>query len=526
MWERYYRRTRLCARTLAKYFSATIACLAILVVGTKAAEVSLGDLLARYERAMTDPQAGKLTRFELAGTLVGAGSEGTFHVWHDGDAERLDQNLGLRRERKIRTGERFFFIDESGYAREYHGVLLRHSRTEALIDSGELAATPRCCRFLGSAHIGKRAAYKLAVTAEGGDTEFLYLDAQTALPLRLAYDADDGQTTIDLSDWRTVNGRRFAFRNVASDGNHAYDLTQITYSAIVDAPIDAALFVVPRSRGIEMNGVQHVALSEHDGHFFVPVEIGGRTYRFLIDSGAQGILLDRHVAETLKLHEEGTFEASGAQRTGGLRLAKLGALHIGGATIRNSIVATLDLGASTHGAFRIDGILGYPFFASAVVRIDFAGKLMSFGPPGSLASEGDYIDVDLDRGLSEAMLSVDGVRAPFMIDTGNAADVLLYGPFVASHPGIVPTTLADMRSYGLGGSTDSYRSLLRELVLGTTTLRNVDVGVMLATQGAFADRFDAGNIGLGVLRDFIVTFDYPNEALYIEKSGNTSAMER
>jgi len=475
---------------------------------------------------MSDPQTGRLTRFEMAGTLVGAGSAGSFHIWHDGNNERLDQNLGLRRERKIRTGERFFFVDESGFAREYHGVLLRHSRTEALIDSGELAATAHCCKFLGSAHIAGRAAYELAVTAEGGDTEFLYLDAQTALPLRLAYDEDDGQTTIDLSDWRTVNGRRFAFRNVASDGNHAFDLTQIIASVVVDAPIDDALFIVPPSRSIEMHGIEHVALIEHDGHFFVPVEIGGRTYRFLLDSGAQGILLDRHVAGTLNLHEEGTFEASGAQRTGGLRLAKLAVLRIGGATIRDSIVATLDLGASSHGAFRIDGILGYPFFASAVVRVDFAGKMLSFGPPGSLASEGDYIDVDLDRGLSEAMLSADGVRAPFMIDTGNAADVLLYGPFVASHPGIVPTTLADMRSYGLGGSTDSYRSLLRELVLGTTTLRDVDVGVMLATQGAFADRFDAGNIGLGVLRKFIVTFDYPNEALFFEKSGNTSAMER
>jgi hypothetical protein len=113
-----------------------------------------------------------------------------------------------------------------------------------------------------------------------------------------------------------------------------------------------------------------------------------------------------------------------------------------------------------------------------------------------------------------------------MIDTGNAADVLLYRPFVAAHPDIVPRTLADMRSYGLGGSADSYRSLLRELVLGTTVLRDVNVGVMLATQGAFADRFDAGNIGLGVLRNFIVTFDYPDEALYLEKSGNTSAMRR
>jgi len=163
---------------------------------------------------------------------------------------------------------------------------------------------------------------------------------------------------------------------------------------------------------MDMPGVQSVALMEHDGHFFVPVRIGLKTYRFLLDSGAQGILLDRHITRALNLREEGTLEASGAQRTGGLRLAKLDALRIGEATLRDQVVATLDLGASSLGAFRIDGILGYPFFASAVVRVDFARKKLFFGPPGSLASAGDYLDVDLDRGLSEAMVSVDGLRVP------------------------------------------------------------------------------------------------------------------
>jgi len=136
---------------------------------------------------------------KIAGSIAGGGSRGSFHVWHDGDNERLEQNLGLRREIKMRIGDRFFFADESGDVREYHGVLLRHARTEALIDSGELSGTPDCCRLVGTARMAGRAAYELSVEAEGGDIEFLYLDAETALPLRLAYDEDDGQTTIDLS---------------------------------------------------------------------------------------------------------------------------------------------------------------------------------------------------------------------------------------------------------------------------------------------------------------------------------------
>jgi hypothetical protein len=39
----------------------------------------------------------------------------------------------------------------------------------------------------------------------------------------------------------------------------------------------------------------------------------------------------------------------------------------------------------------------------------------------------------------------------------------------------------------------------------------------MAEKGAFADRVDAGNVGLGILKNFIVTFDLSNGALYLQK---------
>jgi hypothetical protein len=475
------------------------------------------NILLRYEHAMRDPAGEKVEHFEIRGTLVGGGMRGSFRIMHSNDKERVDQRLGLRKESQFHLGSRYFFVDESGSVREYHGVLLRRARTEDFVESGNLADVPGCCRLLGRIQVSGRSAYEIAVMANGGDIELLYLDAETALPLRVSYEEDDGRRTIDFSDWRLVGGRRFAFRTVSSDGRHAYDVTQMTTSIRTEGAIDESFFVVPQSRWFVADGVQHVVLTEREGHFFVPLRIAGGTYMFLLDSGAQGILLDRHVVRALGLREEGSLEVSGAQRSGGLRSAHVGELRIGGAALRDMVVSTIDLGASTQGAFRIDGILGYPFFASGIVRIDFAHGTMDFGPPGSLTTQGDYVNVDLDRGLGEATLMAAGIRAPFVIDTGNADDLLLYHSFVDRYPGIVPTTLSSMRSYGLGGSTDSYRSLLPELTIGTTTLSDVRVSVMLATQGAFADRVDVGNVGLNILRKFIVTFDYPEEALYFEK---------
>ena len=42
--------------------------------------------------------------------------------------------------------------------------------------------------------------------------------------------------------------------------------------------------------------------------------------------------------------------------------------------------------------------------------------------------------------------------------------------------------------------------------------------VVMAKNGAFADRIDAGNVGLGVLRKFVVTFDFAGHALYLARA--------
>ncbi len=64
---------------------------------------------------------------------------------------------------------------------------------------------------------------------------------------------------------------------------------------------------------------------------------------------------------------------------------------------------------------------------------------------------------------------------------------------------------------------DSYRTALDRLDIGGIALFHTEVDVMQATSGAFADRFDAGNIGLGVLKNFVVTFDDSAGALYVER---------
>ncbi len=480
--------------------------------------VTLAGVLAQYANAIDDPGAGRPARFEASGTFRGGGLDGSFHTWRDGDREREDQELGPRRERVLRIGARAWVQDSDGNVRELRGSLLRRARTQEFIDSGAFVHAPERCALRGPVRVGDRNAWAVEVSAPGGESETLSLDAETGLPLRIAYDDYDGSETLDLSDWRSVGGHRFPFRTVASDGEHAFDTVAEVEEIVLDEPIDAAAFNPFPRRAIEAAGMQTVALTERDGHLYAPVRIGGATYAFLVDSGAQNIVLDSRLARALSLNEEGDFEASGTARTGGLHVARLAELSIGEARLRDLVVSTLDLSGSTGGAFRIDGILGYPFFAASLVRLDAARRTMSFSAPGSVVPSGTRIALELDRSLPEARLRVNGrIDGMFVIDTGNAADVLLYRPFVDAHPGLVPVTSSGRRSWGIGGATSGYATLLDRLDLNGIALPSVHAEVMLATRGAFADRLDAGNVGLDVLRQFVVTFDYASSAVYFER---------
>ena len=481
---------------------------------------SLATLLRNYERAANDPAATELNELTISGTIESGGLKGTFMTWRESGRERTDEHLSPRDERTLRLGDRFWYRDPDGNVRELTGSLARRARTEYLIDSGDFARRPDRCILRGRSVVHDRPAYIVDVAAEGGETETLYIDARTWLPARIAYDEDDGRATIDLSDWRSVAGHRFPYLSVESDGDHLFDTIRTTLAVDAPAAIDPATFAVPAGRTIEMSAPETVKLAYHDGHLYAPVSIAGQTFDFLIDTGAQSVLLDRRVAAKLGLAGAGAFEASGASRTAGLQFTVLPELRIGTRGKLSGLVATtLDLAASSGGVLHADGILGYPFFAAANVRLDIAGREMTFGPPGSVTTQGTPLPLDLDRGLAEVVLRLNAdVAAPFVIDTGNSADLLLYKPFVNGHRGIVPFSSIRHDSYGIGGAASSYRTVLDRIDFGAISVYHVDTDAMLAGGGAFADRFDAGNIGLGVLKNFILTFDYAHAALTVERS--------
>ncbi len=460
-----------------------------------------------------------LKSFESSGTVTGAGLSGEFHSWRAGANEREDERLGPRSETTLRLDKRLYLRTADGNVRELTGFLRRRALTADFVDSGDFVAAPERSTFLGYGSLAGVRAWRLEVRAEGGEPETLWIDTQTGLPLRVEYLDGDGPTTIDFSDWHEVGGHRFPFKMVTSDGERQFDVEQQTTALDVDKPVSADVFAPLHGRTIHADTVQTVPLVERNAHLACAVAIGAKTYEFLLDTGAQSVLLDSRVAREAGLAELGAFEVRGASRTGGLHVLRLPRIDIGSAHLDDLVASSIDLRGSLGGSSQLDGILGMPFFASALVEIDFARHAMRFGVPGSFVPRGVRVALDGDRGLVEAVFRLDGaIDAPFIVDTGNSGELLLYRPFIAAHPGIVPFSRSNVSNYGIGGAAPTYRSSLDELLLGDVPLYHQVTDVVTAEKGAFADRIDAGNVGLGILRNFIVTFDLADGALYLEKS--------
>jgi predicted aspartyl protease len=475
-------------------------------------DVPVARILAAYDRAT---HADEVKTFASEGTLAGEGLTGTFRTVRDGTNAREDDVLGPRHETTLRLGDRLFVRNSNGNVRELRGFLRRRALTEDLLDTGGFVKHPELTRFAGWAAFRGSRVWRLEVRAAGGEPETLWIDSVTGLPRRLEYLDGDASSFVEYGDWRDVRGRKIPFRTVITDGDHRFDTVQQTMSVTIDEPVDPVEFAPLQPRLLATDHVHTMPLTERDGHVGVTVRCAGRDWFFLLDTGAQSILVDTAVLKAAGIVGQGAMEVRGATRSGGLRVATLPLLEIDGAALKDVVVSSLDIASSVGGALHIDGILGYPFFASSVVEMDFGKHVLRFGPPGSFEPQGARVGLDVDRELAEATFRANDVAAPFIVDTGSSSELLLYRPFVDAHPGLVPHSSAASFNYGIGGANATYRTTLDALDLGGFAMYHRAVDVVLARNGAFADRVDAGNVGLGVLRNFVATFDIGNAALYL-----------
>ncbi len=245
---------------------------------------------------------------------------------------------------------------------------------------------------------------------------------------------------------------------------------------------------------------------------------------FLLDSGASGIVLYKSIADRLNLTSLAATGYTGVN--GGFvaaREVKIDSLMIGDNVLHDVIVQT-----SGQPLTDLDGIIGYDFFAQAIVDVDLVKKTMAVYDPAKT-------DVHVEKGAVAFPVNLSsrtpqmpvrfsgGATAHPIFDSGDDFFVLLSddmrnsGKIVALAQKLIGDIDLRIVFGGVDGSAEGSAPCVR--------LNRVDVGpygyenvpVCFGNPAVFGK--DGGLVGFDFLRHFNWTFDYPEGKLVLTPNG-------
>ena len=335
--------------------------------------------------------------------------------------------------------------------------------------------------------------------------------------------ADRDVTT--YSDYREVAGLVLPFRveELVNDSRNVL-MTRTASFIEVDRDPPAGIFDNPPAveTGLEFpNGKDTVSLDFRfeNGSIYLPVSINGRLDNFVFDTGMTDTIDARRAkALGLKVVNSGVAYGGGTEAAPA-GFAKVDRLEIGGLKLENQILDTTILPGTK--SVPVDGGIGYQLAKRCVIAIDFGAKRITLTKPESFRPPPDAIRLPL-RFASQSEIvvegTVDGFAGDFQLDTGDGGSLHIGRPF-AERTGLLQKYAGGKKSIaqGVGGKAGVVAFTPSEFALGGLTPAVQPSAIFLSKTGGGAEQEIAGIVGIEILLQYKVTFDYPHNAVYFEK---------
>jgi hypothetical protein len=246
----------------------------------------------------------------------------------------------------------------------------------------------------------------------------------------------------------------------------------------------------------------------------VDAQVNGRAVRALLDSAAEMTVIDRGFARDLKLGVGMTVAGQGSGASSfDADLINGVQLRVFGISLANQSVAVVDLGDVGRRLLgrKLDVILGREIFDAARLRIDIEGRQIRV-LAADTAPRGVQLPLTSEHGVETLPVRVENVgpvQATF--DLGNGSDVLV-GEALARRLQLLTDgrAVTTGRGGGLGGETVRQRFALYSLEVAGE--RFTDVPAAIDAHSSASDL----NIGVAILRHFVITTDFAKHALWLE----------
>jgi Periplasmic protease len=368
----------------------------------------------------------------------------------------------------------------------------------------------------------------LVVTPKGGkpfeawfDTGTHYLakviekqGAQTVTTTLMNYGPEDGiklphkmqiDSGVGAQYIQTITVKKVTFLGAQPDSTFAMPKTVVTdFSIAGGAPSTT------------------IPVSIVNNHIYGDAKVNGKgPFTVIFDTGGHNILTPS-LAKQLGLKVEGKLPGGGAGEAvmeGGF--ANGVDFTVGNATVKNqlAIVMPLDKLGDIEG-IPMPGMVGYETFRRFVTRVDYGASTLTLIDPAKFDPKdaGTPVKFVFNDHIPEVMGTIEGIPAKFDIDTGARSELTITKPFAEtnklreSHPKGVDA----VDGWGVGGPSTGYVTRIKDMTIGDVKIGPVVGALANQDKGAFAGADYSANVGGGVLKRFIVTFDYNNRVMYLK----------
>jgi hypothetical protein len=368
----------------------------------------------------------------------------------------------------------------------------------------------------------------LSVTPKGGKAFEAWFDAGTHLLARTVEQQGSQTVVTTMSEYRPEGGVMFPHKFVTDTGVGEKYLSTITVTKVqfLGAQPDT-VFAAPKITISDFSiagGAAETAVPIQiiNNHIYGEARVNGKgPFIFIFDTGGHNIVTPP-VAKQLGLKVEGSLPTTGAGEgvmEGGFVNGVQ--LDVGGATVKNQllVVFPLDTMSDIEGV-PMPGMVGYETFRRFVTRIDYGAGTLTLIDPAKFdpRDAGTPVKFVFNGHVPEVMGTFEGLPAKFDIDTGARSELTVTKPFAEQHNlrATHPVGVEAVDGWGVGGPSTAYVTRGADMTLGDVRVGPVVASLANQSKGAFAGNDYSGNVGGGILKRFVVTFDYNNQIMYLK----------
>lgn len=345
--------------------------------------------------------------------------------------------------------------------------------------------------------------------------EYITIDPNSWLPTKAEFDISSSKTIIELSDWKEAGAVRIpSVAKVTNEGlTDSFRVEEISEVHTIDPSIYSEK---PQVRSDMMYdstlGRTIETKRATTGHVLVHPRINGKDVGwFILDSGAESMVIDPKTADELQLPKVGMEAVVGVGGAVQEPFRTADKFDLGPASMQNVTFIEIDLAQlSEFFKVRISGIVGYDFFRRFIVNLDLKKPQVTVEDPTTYRlPSGTWSKLLFSTGNPAVLAKFEGDHQGwFRLDTGANGAVTFHTPTVESYHLLENRQTAAASEAGVGGTVEARIGHIDWFELGGRRFQKVEATFSQAKTGAFSDRYLSGNIGQDLMEPFVMVFDF------------------